>query len=48
MKNYYDVQKRNLENDDANAWSRTKEVELMVKEVELNVLARSKVVALKQ
>jgi hypothetical protein len=48
MKNYYDVQKRNLESDEAKAWSRTKEVELMEKEVGLNALARSKVVALKQ
>ena len=47
MKNYYDVQKRKLDIDEANAKSRVREVKLKEKELELIATSKAKEVELK-
>ena len=48
LKNYYDVQKRKLDIDEANARMRAREVELKEKELELIAATRAKEVELKE
>ncbi|XP_047053898.1 DNA ligase 1-like [Lolium rigidum] len=48
MKNYYDVQMRKLDIDEANAKTRAREVEIKEKELELIAASRTKEVELKE